>query len=131
MTERSRLFDRIEAARKAARAGHIPSLRERRKILKRLLVLLVSHREAACAVLNEDLGRSRQGALAVELLPLIWSIKKLMAFLGGLSSLTPHYLSWLNFPGAGYSRPEPYGNVLIASSWNFPLLQALELAAGL
>ena len=60
MTEKNRTYERIEAGKKMARSGYTPSVRERRKFLRRMLILLVSHREAAYAVLEGDLGRSRQ-----------------------------------------------------------------------
>ena len=86
MTEKKRTLERIEAGRKTARSGYIPSVRERRKMLRRMLVLLVSHSEAAYAVLEGDLGRSRQGAIVSEILPLIKTIKYLMRHLPALTS---------------------------------------------
>ena len=130
MTEKKRTLERIEAGRKTVRSGYIPSVRERRKMLRRMLVLLVSHSEAAYAVLEGDLGRSRQGAIVSEILPLIKTIKYLMRHLPALTSAQRRRLPWINFPGRTYDIPEPYGTVLIAGSWNFPLLQALEAVAG-
>ena len=80
MTGRSRILDRIDAGRAAAAAGRIPGVRERRKILRRMLVLLVSHREAAYSVLADDLGRSRQSAIVSEIIPLISTIKYRLLF---------------------------------------------------
>ena len=130
MTERTRTLERIEAGRKIAYSGHIPSVRERRKMLRRMLVLLVSHREAAYDVLEGDLGRSRQGAIISEILPLIKTIKYLMRRLNFLCAPRRRGIPWINYPGKTYDIPEPYGTVLIAGSWNYPLLQALEAAAG-
>ena len=39
-------------------------------------------------------------------------------------------LSILNFPGRGRIVPEPYGQILVFATWNYPLLLALEPAAG-
>ena len=128
MTEKSRTRERIEAGRKTARSGYIPSVRERRKMLRRMLTLFVSHREAAYAVLEGDLGRSRQGAIVSEILPLIKTIKYLMRHLPSLSSAQRRKIPWINFPGRTYDIPEPYGTVLVAGSWNFPFLPAFPSA---
>lgn len=130
MTEKDRTSERIEAGQKIVRSGKVSSVRERRKRLKRMLVLLVSHREAAYSVLEGDLGRSRQGAIVSEILPLIKTVKYLIRHLPALSSSRRQILPWINCPGKLYSVPEPYGSVLIAGSWNYPLLQALEMVAG-
>ncbi len=130
MSERSRTRERIEAGQEAVRNGVIPSVRERRKILRRMLILLVSHREAAYSVLAGDLGRSRQGAIVSEMLPLIRTIKYLIRKLPALVAARRTSTAWINLPGKVYNQPRPYGHVLIAGSWNFPLLQALEAVAG-
>ena len=99
MIEKIRTRERIEAGKKTARSGYIPSVRERRKMLRRMLVLLVSHREAAYAVLEGDLGRSRQGAIVSEILPLIKTIKYLMRHLPSLTSARRCSIPWINFRG--------------------------------
>lgn len=130
MTGRSRILDRIDAGRAAAAAGRIPGVRERRKILRRMLVLLVSHREAAYSVLADDLGRSRQSAIVSEIIPLISTIKYLIRKLPSLTAESRSRVAFINFPGRGYQVPEPFGHVLIYGSWNYPLLSALEPVAG-
>ena len=130
MTEKIRLFERIESGRTAVRAGRIPGLRERRKTLKRLLILLVSHREAAYSVLADDLGRSRQAAIWSEMLPLIQTLKYLIRKLPSLASPRRLPVNWVNFPAREKIFPEPLGHVLIAASWDFPILLALEPVIG-
>ena len=127
--EQTKVFERIAAGRQAALNRRIPSVRERRKMLKRMLTLLISHREALYSVLADDLGRSRQAAIVSEVLPLIKVIKYLIRKLPALTSPRSFPISWINWPGCGYFVPEPYGQVLVAGSWNYPLLLSLEPVA--
>jgi len=130
MTDRNRIFERIRSGREAVRSGAFPSVKERRKTLRRMLVLLVSHSEAAYSVLADDLGRSRQNAVISEFLPLIRSIKGMIRRLPSLAAPRRRRVSWINFPARGRAVPFPYGHVLIAGAWDLPLLSTLRPLIG-
>ena len=125
MTDRNRIFDRIRSGREAVRSGRIPSVKERRKTLRRMLVLLVSHSEAAYSVLAEDFGRSREGAVVSEFLPLVRAVRSMIRSLPALAASRHRGVSWINFPARARAVPVPYGHVLIAGAWDLPLLATL------
>ena len=124
------VLDRLEAKRKLADVCDYPNVRQRRARLKRLLSLLVDHREAAMTALYEDLGKSKFECLSTELLPLAGILRFLIRNLPGLARPRLAGVSWMNFPATGYIVPEPYGMVLVVATWNYPLLLALEPLAG-
>ncbi len=110
-------------------ASLIP-VRERQRLLTRLKTVIVRERTRICAALYDDLGKSEYEALTSEVIPLLDSIKYLVSHLPKLSKVRRAGVSMLNMPGHGRIMPEPYGQVLIFSTWNYPLLLALDPLAG-
>ena len=124
------ILDRLQAKRKLADARNYPEVRHRRAKLKKLLSLVIKHREAAMTALREDLGKSEFESLSTELLPLAGILRYLIRRLPGLARRHLTGVSWMNFPAIGYTVAEPYGMVLVVATWNYPLLLALEPLAG-
>ena len=124
------LLDRLAARRALADACDYPDVAKRREGLKRLLKLLVDHRENVLEALRDDLGKSAFESCSTELLPLVTILRYLIRKLPGLAKRRRCGVSWMNFPGSGYLTPEPYGLVLVVATWNYPLLLALEPFAG-
>lgn len=124
------LLDRLAARRALADACDYPDVRKRREGLKRLLKLLIGHRENVFAALHDDLGKSEFESGSTELLPLVTILRYLIRKLPGLARRRRCGVSWMNLPGTGYITPEPYGLVLVVATWNYPLLLALEPLAG-
>ena len=124
------LLDRLAARRALADACDYPDVRKRREGLKRLLKLLIGHRENIIGALHDDLGKSAFESCSTELLPLVKILRYLIRKLPALARRRHCGVSWMNFPGAGYITPEPYGLVLVVATWNYPLLLALEPLAG-
>ena len=124
------ILDRIEARRQLADVCDHPDVRARRARLKKLLSLVVRHREAAMSALQKDLGKSEFESLSTELLPLAGILRYLIRKLPALARRRRVGVSWMNFPASGYVVPEPYGLVLVVATWNYPLLLALEPLAG-
>ena len=123
-------LDRLEARRQRADVCDYPDIRHRRTRLKKLLSLVIAHREAAISALHEDLGKSKFESLSTELLPLAGILRYLIRKLPSLARRRRVGVSWMNFPASGYVVPEPYGTVLVVATWNYPLLLALEPLAG-
>ena len=128
--DKQSILDRLEARRKLSDACDYPNVRSRRVRLKKLLSLIVEHREAAVSALQEDLGKSEFESLSTELLPLAGILRYLIRKLPGLARRHRVGVSWMNFPASGYVVPEPYGMVLVVATWNYPLLLALEPLVG-
>ena len=128
--DKLRMLDRLAARRELADACDYPDVRHRRARLKKLLSLVIKHRDAAMAALRDDLGKSEFESLSTELLPLAGILRYLIRKLPSLARRRCVGVSWMNFPASGYVVPEPYGMVLVVATWNYPLLLALEPLAG-
>ena len=124
------LNDRLAARRALADACDYPEVSHRRQRLKKLLALLIEHRKAVAAALRDDLGKSEFESYSTELLPLTDILRDLIRKLPTLAGVRRVPVSWMNFPASGRLVPEPYGMVLVAATWNYPLLLALEPLAG-
>ena len=128
--DKLRILDRLAARRELADACDYPGVRHRRERLKKLLSLVIRHRDAAMAALRDDLGKSEFESLSTELLPLAGILRYLIRKLPRLARRRRVPVSWMNFPACGSVVPEPYGMVLVVATWNYPLLLALEPLAG-
>lgn len=128
--QRQQVVTRLAERRKLADDCVYPEVAERRKRLKKLLSLVIEHREAAAAALRDDLGKSAFESCSTELLPLTGILRYLIRKLPKLARTRHVGVSWMNFPASGRIVPEPYGLVLVVATWNYPLLLALEPVAG-
>lgn len=129
-TEKQKILDKIAENRLLARSGNIFPVARRRMMLDRMLKLLLGHRDAVFQALKDDLGKSEYESLTTELMPLVDIIHYLIDNLDYLTA--PQWLpvSLLNWPARGRLLQEPYGEVLIGATWNYPLLLTLEPVAG-
>ena len=113
-------------------SGSRMSVAERKNALIKLIALLKENREKLFSALYDDLHKSENEAAVSEYIPLITSIRYLIKNLRRFAA--PEYAgaSIANFGGRGKIIKEPYGNVLVVSTWNYPLLLSIEpLAAAL
>ena len=103
--------------------------------LKALKRAILSNEDELCRALKEDLGKSRAETFMCEIglaiSEISWLIKHLKGLMRKKYVLTP----LAQFAATSFRSPSPYGNVLIISPWNYPLLLTLEpladaLAAG-
>ena len=120
----------IEANREFFRNGGRDSVSRRREMLRRMLGFLQQHRDEVFSALNADLHKSECEASLCEYLPACDAIRYLIRRLPSLARAKRGAISWMNFPARGRLLPEPYGQVLVFAAWNYPLLLALEPAAG-
>lgn len=103
--------------------------------LKALKRAILSNEDELCRALKEDLGKSRAEAFMCEIGLAISEINWLIKHLGGLMRKKYVLTPLAQFAATSFRSPSPYGNVLIISPWNYPLLLTLEpladaLAAG-
>jgi aldehyde dehydrogenase (NAD+) len=129
-SERSGISKQLAEMRALADGCTRATVRQRRARLKKLLSLVVEHRQAAIAALRDDLGKSAFESCATEILPLTDILRYLIRKLPKLARSRRAEVSWMNFPASGKVVPEPYGLVLVVATWNYPLLLALEPLAG-
>ena len=116
-------------------SGLTRSYESRLVSLKTLKRAILSNEDELCRALKEDLGKSRAEAFMCEIGLAIseinWLIKHLRWLMRKKYVLTP----LAQFAATSFRSPSPYGNVLIISPWNYPLLLTLApladaLAAG-
>ena len=130
MSDRERIFRQIAANRAASDAREIEPVRGRVRSLKRLLRLLRGHLAEMLRALHDDLGKSDFEAMATEIYPLISILKYMIRRLPRLAAPKRVGVSFLNFPARGRIVQEPYGQVLVVATWNYPLLLTLEPVIG-
>ncbi len=106
------------------------TVKERLRWLRSLHKQLIEHRKHLLLALHEDLGKSNFEAEMTELMPLLdasrLTLRKLRSW------MRPHRarMASYNLTASGRLHPEPYGKVLIVSTWNYPLLLTLEPLIG-
>ncbi|MCQ2378097.1 MAG: aldehyde dehydrogenase family protein [Victivallaceae bacterium] len=120
------LSARLAALRELADRGETTPVAHRRETLKRFRTVLTAHRREILDALREDLGKPPFETLSGEMKPLLDILGYLIRRLPRLAAPRPRRVSLLNFPAKGYLLPEPYGLVLAAATWNYPLLLTLE-----
>lgn len=117
------------------RTGGTLPVRYRLECLKRLRETIVSSESEILGALKEDLGKSATEAYMTEvgmaLSELSCAIRNLRKWSRTRRTSTP----LAQFPARSFIIPEPYGNVLIMSPWNYPFLLCISplasaLAAG-
>ena len=131
-TEKERILERIASNRALAAAREFPTVEYRRTRLKRMLEYLLDgeHKKTLFAAEAEDLGKSEYEVLTTEMMPLVGILKYLIRKLPSLTRPARLPVSLLNWPARGRLIQEPYGQVLIGATWNYPLLLTLEPLAG-
>ncbi len=120
----------IEANREFIRGGGRDSVARRREMLRRMLKFLQTHRAEVFSALNADLHKSEYESSMTEYLPICDALRYMIRKLPRLARPKRGRISWMNFPARGRIVPEPYGQVLVFATWNYPLLLALEPAVG-
>lgn len=107
-------------------AGHTLPAEARIAALKKLKASLQSHEEDLARALKTDLGKSATESYMCEtgltLSEVTWMIRHVRRLMKQRRVPTP--LS--QFAARSFRSPSPYGNVLIMSPWNYPVLLTLD-----
>ena len=104
----------------------ILSVRERECCLSSLSASIREHEQEICAALHSDLGKSPFEAVATEIAPVQSAIHLFQRKLKKWVAPRRVPCAIANFPASGKLIPEPYGQVLIFSAWNYPFSLMLE-----
>ena len=87
---------------------------------------LQKQEQILCKALHTDLGKSKTESVMCEIGLVQGEIRWMKQHLGRLCR-TKHVRTPLaQFAAKSYRSPSPYGNVLIMSPWNYPVLLTLE-----
>ena len=125
----------IKEQNKYFNSGLTRSYESRLVSLKALKRAIISNEDELCRALKQDLCKSRAEAFMCEIGLAISEINWLIKHLRGLMRKEYVLTPLAQFAATSFRSPSPYGNVLIISPWNYPLLLTLEpladaLAAG-
>ena len=104
-------------------------------VLKKLRSLILSHEEELIEALGRDFHKPRFEVLGTESRFVIAELNLLIRNVRRWSRKKRVRTSLANFPAGSYIMPQPYGQVLILSPWNYPFHLAMvpvisALAAG-
>lgn len=134
MTEQQ-IAQALESQRRFFSTGKTLPRAFRAKALEDLQNAILRHEEEINAALKADLGKGAVESYMCEtgmtLSELSWMRRHLAGLMRGHTVMTP----LAQFAAHSFRSPSPYGNVLIMSPWNYPLMLTLEplidaLAAG-
>ncbi|KAK9670151.1 hypothetical protein RND81_13G181400 [Saponaria officinalis] len=120
----------IEELRDTFKKGRTKSYAWRKTQLEGLLKMVVEQEVKCFEALHDDVGKSKVEAFKDEIGPVKKSIEYALSCLKEWMSPKKAGIRLLFFPAKGEVIPEPYGLVLIMTSWNYPLDLALEPLVG-
>ena len=116
----------LEAQRAYYRAGTTLPVSFRVAQLKKLYAAIEKYQEEISAVLKEDLGKSRFEGFMCETGMALSEISYMIRHVGTWARKKRVSTPLAQFPARSYRQPVPYGNVLIMSPWNYPLLLTFD-----
>ena len=96
---------------------------------------LQKQEQILCKALHTDLGKSKTEMMC-EIGLVQGEIRWMKQHLGRFADKNMSEHRWRSYAAKSYQSPSPYGNVLIMSPWNYPVLLTLEplvdaIAAGI
>ena len=106
------------------------SVSNRVNILNSLLLAIKHNESKIYRALKEDLNKHEFESFLTEILLVKKEIKLFIRKLKNWSKKKRVKGSILNFPSQNYLIPEPYGNVLIITPWNYPFQLSLTPLIG-
>ncbi len=116
----------LDKQREYFKTGETLDVKFRIEALKRLKATIIKYQDEISLALKSDLGKGEFEGYMCEiglvLSELTFMIKHTKKFAKEVRVKTP--LS--QFPAKSYRKPSPYGNTLIMSPWNYPLLLTID-----
>ncbi len=116
----------LERQRKFFASGATRPESFRRDVLARLRRMLEEHEEDIQKALYEDLGKSPMESYMAEIGMVKSELGYMERHLHRLMKKRRAATPLAQFAASSYMVPEPYGNVLVMSPWNYPLLLSLD-----
>ena len=92
----------------------------RKEQLKKLNKVIVDHEKDIINALNKDLGKSEFESYSTEIGMVLSEISYALKHIDNWTKVEKVKTPMTNFKSKSYIYPEPYGNVLIISPWNYP-----------
>ena len=116
----------LEKQREFFRSGRTLSVPYRTACLKRLRETVVEMEGEIAAALKADLGKSATEAYMTEIGMVLSELGCAIKNIGRWSRVRKVRTPPAQFPARSAIMPEPYGNVLIMSPWNYPFLLCIS-----
>ena len=92
--------------------------------------MLIENKNTICQALYNETQLDPFLAELIEINPILEEIQYLYSNLSTLMNENHVPISILNFPGRGYTIPEPLGTILIIGPYNYPILLTLKPLVG-
>ena len=115
----------LSSQRQFFATGATLDLKQRKAMLKALRTEIRKREKEICAALCRDLHKSEFEARTTETGIILDEVSAMIRKLPLYASVKKVATSMLNFPSKGRICPEPLGNVLIFSAWNYPFQLAM------
>lgn len=116
----------LEAQREYFRSGATLPVETRISMLKKLYVMVKTHEAEIAEALQADLGKSAYEGFMCETGLVLSEISYMIRH---TKRFARRHLVWsplAQFASVSYEQPSPYGNVLIMSPWNYPVLLTID-----
>ena len=116
----------MEQQREYFASGATLPVKARMEALSRLEMALQKQEQILCKALHTDLGKSKMESVMCEIGLVQGEIRWMKQHLKRLCRPKGVKTPIAQFAAKSYQSPSPYGNVLIMSPWNYPVLLTLE-----
>lgn len=116
----------IKAQREFFRSGKTQDVKARLEALKKLYSALKNNEKKIASALKADLGKSAQESYMCETGLAMSEISWLLKNTKNLSKEHRVKTPLAQYFSRSYTKPSPYGTVLIMSPWNYPLLLSVD-----
>ncbi|MGI6029034.1 MAG: aldehyde dehydrogenase [Candidatus Heteroscillospira sp.] len=123
--EKTQIEALVRSQREYFRSGATLPVEARLTALRRLKSAVETNLDALALALEADLGKSAAESYMCETGMLLSELSHMLRHLRGYAREKTVMTPLAQFAARSYTRPTPYGNVLIMSPWNYPLLLSL------
>lgn len=98
----------------------------RKEALLKLRKAILTYEEELCKALYADLGKSKSESYMTEIGLVLGEISHMLKHVKSYARERHIRTAMVNAVARSFEKPTPYGNVLIMSPWNYPVLLALD-----
>ncbi|MDE6001031.1 MAG: aldehyde dehydrogenase family protein, partial [Clostridia bacterium] len=120
----------VNKQREFFESGKTLSVKTRLSYLKNLKSAIKQNEKKLADALYADLGKSPSEAYMSEIGMVLEDLTCHIKHLKGWTKRERRKSPLAQFPSKSYRLPSPYGNVLILSPWNYPLLLSFQPLIG-
>ncbi len=116
----------LEAQRAYFNTGATLNVKFRIEQLKKLYAAIKANQKELSEALKKDLGKSEYEGFMCEIGLVLNEISYMIAHTGRFARRKIVHTPITQFASVSYKLPSPYGNTLIMSPWNYPLLLTID-----